>query len=87
LKDDDGASELNKSTVPFGSALPPSSKAAKAIVPTVRPLDYPTPRLALDAPDEWRLASSSDVWLHSAGERFHFWVVVVVAFVEAEVLG
>jgi len=87
LKDDDGAGEFDEGTVAFSFALPAGAKTAKAIVPTVGPLDYPAPWLTPNAADERRLTSSSDVRLHSAIERLQFGIVVVVAFVEADVLG
>src|ERR1019366_1940754 len=52
---DDGAGEFDQGTVAFNFALPAGAKTAKAIVPTVGPLDYPAPRLAPNVADERRL--------------------------------
>src|ERR1019366_743760 len=52
---DDGAGEFDQGTVAFNFALPAGAKTAKAIVPTVGPLDYPAPRLAANVADERRL--------------------------------
>ena len=86
MKDDDGAGEFDEGTVAFSFALPAGAESSKAIVPTVGPLDDPAPRFPANVAHERWFTPSSDVRLHSAIECFQFGVVVVVAFVEAEVL-
>jgi hypothetical protein len=74
-------------TIAFSLALPAGTKTAKAVVPTVGALDHPPPWPATNTANERRLASSSDVGLYTSIECLQFGVIVVVAFVEADVLG
>jgi hypothetical protein len=56
-------------------------------VPRVRPLDDPTPRLSSNAPDERSLAPPTDVRRDAARSDGGLDIRVVVAFVEAQMLG
>ena len=56
-------------------------------MPGVRPLDHPAPWLSSDAPDQRLLASTTDVWRDAPRSDGGLHVCIVVAFVEAEVLG
>lgn len=67
--------------------LPPNEQASETVVPRVCSLDDPSPRLASGASDQGRLSAASDVRLDAALTHGLLAVGVVVAFVEADVVG
>lgn len=67
--------------------LPAYEQTTESIVPRVRALDDPTPRLATHFADEGLFAAPPDVRSNSAEPNRRSYVRVVVAFVEAQVLG
>ncbi len=56
-------------------------------MPGVGPLDNPAPWLSANAPNEWWLAPTTDVWRDSPRSYGRFDISIIVAFVEAQVLG
>ena len=81
---DDRAGKVDHGEVVLRQDLPANAQAAEVVVPAVRALDNPAARLAgLTAP--LLLAASAKVQADPAAGDFARGVVVVVAFVEAEV--
>jgi hypothetical protein len=68
-----------------GDSLPAHKQAAIPVVPTVRALDDPAPRLAADAADHGRLSTTPNVRDDAPRPNGRFGVNVVVALVETEV--
>lgn len=56
-------------------------------MPSVRALDDPAPRLSSNAPDQRLLAPTTDVWRDAARSSGCLDIRIVVALVEAKVLG
>jgi hypothetical protein len=69
------------------TSLPAYEQATEAVVPRVGALDDPASRLATYFANEWLLAAPSDVRSNSAKANRRGDVRVVVALVEAQVLG
>ena len=67
------------------AALPAHEQATEAVVPRVRALHDPAPRLSSHLTDQRLLAASSDVRSNSAEANRGRYVRVVVALVEAQV--
>ena len=65
--------------------VPADAQRAEVVVPAVRALDHPATRAPAPA-RAWPLAASSKMWLDAAHANRGFGIVVVVAFVEAEIL-
>lgn len=86
-KGDERRSQVNEGAVVQGFAFPSDAKRAEVVVPAVGSLDDPPARLSSHAPDEWLLASPSNVWDDASIADFAFGVGVVEAFVQAEVRG
>ncbi len=71
----------------LGFSLPSYSQAAKVVVPTVGTFNDPASRFATNATNKRRLAPSANVRLHTALTCLLLAIVVVVALVQANVLG
>jgi hypothetical protein len=84
---DESAGEVQETEVVSANPLPADEETAKAVVPSVGALDDPAARLALNAPQQRLLPAASDVRNDPAGSDRRLGVWVVVALVEAEVLG
>lgn len=67
--------------------LPADEQAAETVVPRVGPLDHPAPRLAAYFADERLFTAPADVGANSPQANRWRDVRVVVALVEAEVVG
>jgi hypothetical protein len=78
---------VNEREVGGPFSLVTNEQPAEEIVPAVGSLDDPPARLSAHAPDEWLLASPSNVWDDASIADFAFGVGVVEAFVQAEVRG
>ena len=87
LNSDNCARQIDESAVTLGLSLPTYSQAAKVVVPAVGALNHPASRLATDAPDQRWLAPAANVRLHTALTCLLLAIVVVVALVQADVLG
>ena len=71
----------------LGFSLPSYSQAAKVVVPAVGTFDDPASRFATNATNKRRLAPAANVRLHTALTCLLLAIVVVVALVQADVLG
>lgn len=87
LKRDECRGELHHRQVVPRGALPAHEQPTKPIVPAVGPFDDPASWLALHATDHRLLAATTDVGRDSADADGGFGVLVVVALVQAQVLG
>ena len=87
LVGDEATCELEHGEIVGRDALPADEQPSEPVVPTVGALDDPAPRFSAHAPDESRLTSSTDVWDDPATSNGGFRVSVVVALVQAQVLG
>ena len=71
----------------FRGALPPDPQRAKVVVPAVGSFDDPPPRLlASNRARESRLSPAPNVRLDAASASLAFGLLVVVPFVQAEVI-
>lgn len=84
---DEGTGEVKETEVVGANPLPAHEQAAKAVVPGVGALHHPPARLALNTPQERVLPATADVRCDPTGTDGRLGVLVVVALVEAEVLG
>lgn len=87
LNDHDCAGQVNKCGVAIGPFLPANTKSAEVVVPAVGALNDPASGLASCAANERGLAPSPDMRPHASLARLVLGVGVVIAFVEAKVLG
>lgn len=87
LNSDNCARQIDEGAVTLGLSLPTYSQAAKVVVPAVGTFDYPASRFATNATDKRRLAPAANVRLHTALTCLLLAIVVVVALVQADVLG
>jgi len=72
----------------LGQPLPSDPQRAKVVVPAVRALDDPTSRLfAANRPSECRLSPTTNMGFDVSTPRLAFGLFVIVALVEAEVVG
>ena len=78
---------MEQSEVVRPAPLPAYEQTTESVVPRVRALDDPTPRLAAHFADEGLLATPPDVRSNSAEANGGSYVRVVVALVEAQVFG
>ena len=85
LECDEAANQLNHGEIVLCESFPPDEQATKAVVPTVGALDYPSPRFAAHAADEWLLSSSTNVRRDPSNANGSLCVLVVVALVQAQV--
>ena len=84
---DEGTGELNEGEMVFGCALPPDPQASKVVVPTIGSFDDPSPGLlAPNRTCEGGFSATPDVGLDAAITSFTFWLLVIVPFIQAEVL-
>ncbi len=87
LEANQGTGKLNEGEMIFRSALPPDPQCAKIVVPAVGSFDDPSPRLlASNRAGESGLSPAPNVWPDAASARLAFGLLVVVPFVQAEVL-
>lgn len=71
----------------FGGTFPPDPQPAKVVVPAIGSFNDPTPRLlAADGTGESGLSPTPNMRPDAAGASLAFGLVVVVPFVQAEVL-
>jgi hypothetical protein len=70
-----------------GLPFPADQERPEPIVPTIRSLDHPAPRLAVDPTDEGRFATTADVRHDAPLAHRPVHVGVVIAFVQAEMTG
>lgn len=71
----------------FGGALPPDPQSAKVVMPAVGSFNDPAPRLlAADGASEGGLSPTPNMRPDPASASLAFGLVIVVPFVEAEVL-
>jgi hypothetical protein len=68
-------------------SLPAYEQGTKPIVPAIGPLDDPAPRLSSDHSYEWWLTTTADMRNDSARANSCSDIVVVIALVEAAMLG
>lgn len=87
LNDHDRASQVDECAVVLRLSLPTNSETTEVVVPAIGAFNYPTSRLAAHAADQGRLAPTPDVWPHAALAGLILGVVVVVPFVQADMLG
>ena len=87
LNGDNCACQIHKGTVILCLSLPAYSQTAKVVVPAVCALDDPASRFAANTTNQRRLTAAANVWLHTALTCLFLGVVVVVALVQADVLG
>lgn len=78
---------MEKTQVVRTFAFPANEQTSEAVVPCVRSLYDPSPRLAPSASDEGWLSAAADVRLDTAFTHGPFAVRVVIALVEADVVG
>jgi hypothetical protein len=87
LEANQGTGELNEGEMIFGGTLPPDPQPAKVVVPAVGSFDNPAPGLlASNGAGEGRLSATPNVWPDAAIASLAFGLLVVVTFVQAEVL-
>ena len=87
LEADQGASELNEGEIMVDTPLPSDTQAAKVVVPAVGSFDDPSPRLlAADGAGEGGLSPTPNVLLDATIASLTFGLLVVVPFVQAEIL-
>ena len=80
--------ELNEGEIIFGGTLPPDPQPAKVVVPAIGSFNNPAPRLlAADGAGEGGLSPTPNMRPDAASASLAFGLVVVVPFVQAEVLG
>ena len=84
---DESAGEVQETEVVSANSFPAHKQAAEAVVPGVGALHDPPARLALNAAQQRLLPAASDVRDDPAGSHGRLGVRVVVALVQAEVLG
>ena len=77
---------MNERAVTVSFSLPTSAERPEVVVPTARAFHNPAARLSKDTANQWWLAAPADVRTNAALTRLDFWVLVVVALVEADVL-
>ena len=87
LNSDNRTRQVDEGAVMLGFSLPSYSQAAKVVVPTVGTFNDPASRFATNATNKRRLAPSANVRLHTALTCLLLAIVVVVALVQANVLG
>lgn len=87
MKRDECTCELHEGEIVEAFRLPTDEQAAKAVVPAVGALDDPTSRFAAETAEHLLLSAAADVWHDTAIADSSFAVGVVVALVEAEILG
>jgi hypothetical protein len=83
----EGAGELDEGEIVLGFALPADEKTAVSVVPAVGALDDPASRFSVNTAEQRLLASPTDVGNDSTPTYLLLAVGIVVAFVEAQVLG
>jgi hypothetical protein len=87
LEANQSTGELNEGEMIFGGALPPDPQPAKVVVPAIGSFDDPAPRLlAADGAGEGGLSPTPDMWPDAASASLPFGLVVVIPFVQAEIL-
>jgi hypothetical protein len=87
LKANQRTSELNEGEVIFGGTLPPDPQRAKVVVPAIGSFNDPAPRLfAADGAGESGLSPTPNVRPDAASASLAFGLVIVIPFVQAEVL-
>ena len=87
LEANQGTGELNEGEMIFGGTLPPDPQRAKVVVPAVGSFDDPAPRLlASNGTGEGGLSPTPNVRPDATIARLAFGLLVVVPFVQAEVL-
>jgi hypothetical protein len=87
LEANQGTGELNEGEMIFGGAFPPDSQPAKVVVPAVGSFDDPAPGLLTsNGADEGGLSAAPNVRPDAAIASFAFGLLVVVPFVQADVL-
>lgn len=85
---DEGAREVNEGEMVGGLALVSDEERPEAVVPAVGSLDHPAPRLLpANRSSERRFAATTDVAADAPLAQVAFGLRIVVALVEAEVLG
>ena len=87
LNSDNCACQIHEGAITLGLSLPTYSQAAKVVVPAVGAFDDPASRFATNATNKRRLAPAANVRLHTALTCLLLAIVVVVALVQADVLG
>ena len=80
---DQGASELDEGQVVVGLPLPTDEQAAETVVPSVGPLDDPSPGRAANATEQRRLSSPASVGDDPPAPQANVNDLVVVALVQA----
>ena len=79
--------ELNEGEMIFGGTLPPDQQPAKVVVPAISSFNDPAPRLlAADGAGEGGLSPTPNMRPDAASASLAFGLVVVVPFVQTEVL-
>lgn len=87
LEANQGTGELNEGEMILGGAFPPDPQPAKVVVPAVGSFDNPAPGLlASNGAGEGGLSATPNVRPDAAIASLAFGLLVVVPFVQAEVL-
>lgn len=81
---DHGAGEVNEREIVLRDRFPPNAEGAEVVVPAVRALDDPATGTTAFTPPRF-LAASTKMQLNTAACDLARGIVVVIAFVEAEV--
>jgi hypothetical protein len=87
LEANQGTGELNEGEMMVGTPLPPDPQPATVVVPAVGSFDDPSPGLlATDGAGEGGLSATPNVRLDATIASLAFGLLVVVPFVQAEIL-